>query len=310
MLKCLNSILNINPQRFYTGFRFYGGLAPGTGARNLFYTNDFTTDGPENYVIDLEVFTGSGCPYTPASTSPEPVNTPPGYPESTSAAVSSSSLLSSTLVSFSATSTPDATVTALPSSSLMSATSASASATPTPSADSIAVPENFCLKVLTPNVKTTDWIIKQSGLEGGNGAYLIDPVTGGAFEYVARFHLDTEGVLRVTTPGSQTDMYALYIRPLQGMFRYNMHIEGTTVPVKCSVKTNVAGYEGNMVLKCVGGPRPQQVLTEFRDVYGSSSNPDDTTDKLYGTDDLTTNTETSFRIELGLFTGGVCPDTA
>jgi hypothetical protein len=89
------------------------------------------------------------------------------------------------------------------------------------------------------------------------------------------------------------------------MFRFRAPSD--TLPGNtCVVKTDVAGYEGQMVLKCTGGftTAPVHTYTGFRDDYWNNL------DYLDGTDDFTTDTSDNFLIELGLFTGGACPDSS
>jgi hypothetical protein len=83
----------------------------------------------------------------------------------------------------------------------------------------------------------------------------------------------------------------------------NLHTyRNPTIPIvfpTCTVRTDVAGFIDQEVLKC-DAQMPADVYTAFRVSAGSASS------FLYGTSDLVTTTATNYSIELRVFRGSAC----
>ncbi|KAF2034184.1 hypothetical protein EK21DRAFT_85629 [Setomelanomma holmii] len=167
----------------------------------------------------------------------------------------------------------------------------------------VAAPANFCLKVITPGVVSTDWRVKHTSVAAGNGNYQLDPAVGGTVGYVARYMLDDTNRLILTTPGLDSFKETGHSRGTGGMLRFRAL--GGANPTTCHVYTDVEGFIGQMVLKCVGGflTAPPHTYTAFR--HYNKISPGVT--NLFATDDLTTNEDGNFLIDLGLYTGDDCP---
>jgi hypothetical protein len=216
---------------------------------------------------------------------------------STTPSASTIDTVSTTSISSSADPTP------MPQSSInaLTSTAESSSVLPVPTSD-VVPPNNFCLKVLTPNVKSSGWVIKQSDPSGSNGALWIDPIVGGQYNYIVRFSIGADNVLFLNLPGGGTKI-TRYSRGTSGMFRFSDPFQQSNT---CVVKTSVPGFEGQQVLKCTGGftTKPIHTYTGFRDQPVNNNGKH----YLFGNDDFEKpDTEENFKIELGLFTGGDCP---
>jgi hypothetical protein len=282
ILKCTGGFAS-QPVETFTGFRY--GTVDNNGENYLFATDDFTTKTPDDFVIELGVFTGDNClkdsivssavSAAPTSTTSRAEQSPADF-SATMSVPSSSAVLSSTV---------------LISSSVVAPSSAP-------------VPSNFCLKVVRPGVRSTGWIVRQPNLENGN--YRLDPAVGGSNPYTSRFTLDDINQLISTTPGIETGTRSGYTTSTGATMRY-FSTRVTYLGVICSVKSDVSGYEGQQLLKCTGGFRGK-VYTGWRQ-YTFVSSLGERIQWLQGTDDLTTTNDTNdnFLIELGLFTGGDCP---
>ncbi|KAH4177573.1 hypothetical protein HBH70_023900 [Parastagonospora nodorum] len=212
-----------------------------------------------------------------------------------------SNIASSTSSASETVSTDTATMT---SSSLDTPTSMSPLSTPPPAPTSDVVPPaNFCLKVLTPGVSSSGFVIKSNNI-GGGGGISVDSIVGGSITHVMRFAIGTDNILMVTTPGLAYPQITRYSRGTGAWLRFADNF-ANAYPVACVVKTSVPGYEGEQVLKCIGGfpTQPVRTFTGFRDQAVVN-----VPHRLFG-DEKTTQPDTAdnFKVELGLFTGGACP---
>ncbi|KAH4937932.1 hypothetical protein HBI73_082800 [Parastagonospora nodorum] len=212
-----------------------------------------------------------------------------------------SNIASSTSSASETVSTDTATMT---SSSLDTPTSMSPLSTPPPAPTSDVVPPaNFCLKVLTPGVSSSGFVIKSNNI-GGGGGISVDSIVGGSITHVMRFAIGTDNILMVTTPGLAYPQITRYSRGTGAWLRFADNF-ANAYPVACVVKTSVPGYEGEQVLKCIGGfpTQPVHTFTGFRDQAVVN-----VPHRLFG-DEKTTQPDTAdnFKVELGLFTGGACP---
>jgi hypothetical protein len=287
ILKCTGGFAS-RPQHTYTGFR--PGTVNNNGLHYLFGTDDFITNTPTDFVIDFGVFTGDNCvkdSIISSAVSAAPTPTASSDVQS-STDISTTSALSS--ASFSTSSV------VLSSSVVVSSSGTAASSAP--------IPSDFCLKVVRPGVRSTGWIVRQSNLDNGN--YRLDPVVGGTNPYTSRFTLDDVNQLISTTPGIEPGTRAGYTTSTGSTMRF-FSPRATYLGVICSVKIDVAGYEGQQLLKCSGGFRGS-VYTGWRQ-YTFVGGSGERIQWLQGTDVLTTTNDTddNFLIELGLFTGGDCP---
>ncbi|KAH4354143.1 hypothetical protein HBH98_015300 [Parastagonospora nodorum] len=212
-----------------------------------------------------------------------------------------SNIASSTSSATETVSTDTATMT---SSSLDTPTSMSPLSTLPPAPTSEVVPPaNFCLKVLTPGVSSSGFVVKSNNI-GGGGGISMDSIVGGSIPHVMRFAIGTDNILMVTTPGLAYPQITRYSRGTGAWLRFADNF-ANAYPVACVVKTSVPGYEGEQVLKCIGGfpTQPVRTFTGFRDQAVVN-----VPHRLFG-DEKTTQPDTAdnFKVELGLFTGGACP---
>jgi hypothetical protein len=282
ILKCTGGFASQSAQTF-TGFRY--GTVDNNGVNYLFATDDFTTNTPDDFVIELGVFTGDDClKDSIVSSAVSAASTP------------TTSSVQQSPADFSATVAVPSSSTVLSSTVLISSSVVAPSPAP--------VPSNFCLKVVRPGVRSTGWIVRQTNLENGN--YRLDPAVGGSNPYTSRFTLDNINQLISTTPGIEPGTRAGYSTSTGSTMRY-FSTRATYLGVICSVKSDVSGYEGRQLLKCTGGFRGK-VYTGWRQ-YTFVSSSGERIQWLQGTDNLTTTNDTNdnFLIELGLFTGGDCP---
>jgi hypothetical protein len=162
---------------------------------------------------------------------------------------------------------------------------------------------SFCLKVVTPGTFVSGWAIKQNNPGSNNGAFWIDPVVGGVHPAVSYFSIGDQDRLMVVTPGTVGTIVTGYSRGTSNMFRFTTPYE-SLLATTCKIKTDVAGYVGQQILKCTGGfaSGPQHTYTGFRP--GTVNN--NGLNYLFGTDDFVTDTPTNFIVDFGVFTGDDC----
>lgn len=132
----------------------------------------------------------------------------------------------------------------------------------------------------------------------------MDPIVGGSIAHVMRFAIGMDNILMVTTPGLAYPQITRYSRGTGAWLRFADNF-ANAYPVACVVKTSVPGYEGQQVLKCIGGfpTVPVRTFTGFRDQAVVN-----VPHRLFGDENLSQpDTADNFKVELGLFTGGACP---
>ncbi|KAF2847541.1 hypothetical protein T440DRAFT_538633 [Plenodomus tracheiphilus IPT5] len=169
----------------------------------------------------------------------------------------------------------------------------------TPASTSPAIPSSFCLKVVTPNVLSTDWLVKQSSL-GSNGAFPLDPTDGGNGT-VARFYLDANNRIKINVPGLSNVKAIGYSLGTGALIRWNDDYTGFN-PIICSICTTTAAYRSQQILQCTGGSidQPVRTFTGSRyDEYLGIVRLDGSTDLEVQYSTIPTN----FIVDLGLFTG-------